>query len=128
MKKLSLKQILDLHEALINRFGGSSGVRDQAMLDLSVNSAFQTYAGQYLYENVISQSVHLGYSLIMNHPFVDGNKRIDTHAMLTNLYINGYSLSYDQEELIDIIIKIASSEYSEKDLLAWVNNHLNKAS
>lgn len=125
MKRLNRKQILYLHTQQIEIFGGSKGIRDENMLDLSINSAYQTFDGVNLYPDAISQSVHLGYSLVMNHPFIDGNKRIGTHAMLTNLYINGYSLTYTDQELIDVILKLASSKLSEKELLEWVKIHIN---
>ncbi|MDD7463406.1 MAG: type II toxin-antitoxin system death-on-curing family toxin [Anaerococcus sp.] len=68
--------------------------------------------------------VHLAFSLIKNHPFVDGNKRIGTHIMLILLEINDYVIEYRQEELINIIMELASSEKSESDLLTWVRVHL----
>lgn len=86
MIRLNKKQILYLHSQQISLFGGSDGVRDENLLDLSINSAYQTFDGSYLYDNPIKQSVHLGFSLIMNHPFLDGNKRIGAHAMLTSLF------------------------------------------
>ena len=127
MIRLTKKHILNLHSQQIDIFGGIDGVRDDNLLDLSVESAYQTFDGKYLYKNVVSQAVHLGYSLVMNHPFIDGNKRIGAHAMLTTLYINGLEMDYSQDELIDTIIGIASSNLSEKDLLVWVENHIKKS-
>ena len=124
MIRLTKKHILNLHSQQIDIFGGSYGVRDDNLLDLSVESAYQTFDGKYLYKNVVSQAVHLGYSLVMNHPFIDGNKRIGAHAMLITLYINGLEMDYSQDELIDTIMGIASSKLSEEDLLVWVENHI----
>lgn len=127
MNRLTKKHILNLHSQQIEIFGGSDGVRDDSLLDLSVKSAYQTFDGKYLYKNVVRQAVHLGYSLVMNHPFLDGNKRIGAHAMLITLYINGLEMDYSQEELIDVIMGIASSNLSEEDLLVWVENHIKKS-
>lgn len=127
MIRLTKKHILNLHSQQIDIFGGSYGVRDDNLLDLSVESAYQTFDGKYLYKNVVSQAVHLGYSLVMNHPFIDGNKRIGAHAMLITLYINGLEMDYSQDELIDTIMGIASSKLSEEDLLVWVENHIKKS-
>ena len=127
MIRLNKRQILSLHSQQISLFGGSDGVRDDNLLDLSINSAYQTFDGKYLYDNPIKQSVHLGFSLIMNHPFLDGNKRIGAHAMLTSLFLNGFEIDYSQDELIDVVMGIASSNLTENDLLEWVENHIKKS-
>lgn len=124
MIRLSKDQILSLHKSLIEQFGGEFGIRDENLLDLSINSPFQTFYGTDLYTGTIKKIVHLGFSLIKNHPFIDGNKRVGTHVMLVLLELNGYSLDYSQDELIDIIIGVASSNKSEDDLLTWVKNHI----
>ncbi len=121
---LSKEQIILLHERLIEAFGGSSGVRSENILDLCVNSIHQTFDGIDLYPSIIHKAVHLGFSLVTNHAFIDGNKRIGTHAMLVMLALNGYELDYSNSELIDIIMSIASSTKSEDDLLKWVKEHL----
>ena len=113
-----------LHKSLIEQFGGERGVRDENLLDLSLNSPFQTFGGEDLYKGNINKIVHLGFSLIKNHPFIDGNKRIGTHVMLVLLEINGYSLKYCQKELIEIIMSVSASEKTEKDLLEWTRNHI----
>ena len=127
MIRLNKRQILFLHSQQINLFGGRDGVRDDKLLDLSINSAYQTFDGSYLYDNPIKQAVHLGFSLIMNHPFLDGNKRIGAHAMLTSLFLNGIEIDYSQDELIDIIMGIAGSNLTENDLLEWVEDHIKKS-
>ena len=82
MKILKKRQILLLHSVLIAESGGSDGVRDEGLLDSAVNTPFQTFSGQDLYPTVLEKAVRLGFGLIRNHPFIDGNKRIGTHAML----------------------------------------------
>lgn len=80
MRVLSKRQILLLHSALISESGGSDGIRDDGLLDSALNTPFQTFAGQDLYPTVLEKAARLGFGLIRNHPFIDGNKRIGTHA------------------------------------------------
>lgn len=126
MKILTKRQILDLHSLLIQESGGIDGLRDDGLLDSALKQPFQTYDGIELYPTVIDKAVRLGYSLISNHPFVDGNKRIGTHAMLVFLDINGIDLEYDDDELIKLILQIASGEAKDDTLNAWVRAHINQ--
>ena len=123
MKQLSKKHILALHRALINEFGGQDGVRDEGLLESAISTPFQTFAGQELYPSLIDKGVRLGYGLIKNHPFFDGNKRIGTHAMLVFLQINGIALEYTQEELLDIILAVADGSCSAAQLSEWIHQH-----
>lgn len=121
---LTIDQVLKLHQVLIKEFGGEYGIRDYNLLDLSLNSSFQTFNGEDLYQGPLKKIIHVSYSLIKNHPFVDGNKRIGAHLLLVLLELNGYSINYEQEELIAIILNLAASKQTEKDLLIWVQSHL----
>ena len=89
MKKLSKEQILMLHSALIEEFGGSEGVRDFNLLESALESPFQSFNGEDLYFSVQAKAAGLGYGLIKNHCMIDGNKRIGAHSMLVFLSING---------------------------------------
>lgn len=123
MKRLSKKHILTLHRALISEFGGQDGVRDEGLLESAISTPFQTFAGQELYPSLIDKGVRLGYGLIKNHPFFDGNKRIGTHAMLVFLQINGIALEYAQEELLDVILAVADGSCSADQLAEWITQH-----
>ena len=124
MKILKKRQILLLHSALIAESGGSDGVRDEGLLDSAVNTPFQTFSGQDLYPTVLEKAVRLGFGLIRNHPFIDGNKRIGTHAMLVFLNLNSITLSYEDDELISTILSVASGEMDADDLLKWIQQHI----
>ena len=87
------------------------------------NAPFQTFDGQSLYPSVQAKAAQLGFGLVCNHPFVDGNKRIGTHVMLVFLALNGIDLSYTQQELIDIIFAVAASQASAAELLQWIIQH-----
>ena len=123
MRKLSGEQVLKLHDALLEEFGGIAGVRDQGLLDSALNTPFTTFGGRYLYPSLQVKAVQLGFGLVSNHPFVDDNKRIGAHVVLVFLAINGIELSYTQEELIDVILQVASGKIHAQGLLEWILQH-----
>lgn len=123
MIKLSEEEILSLHSKLIQRYGGMDGLRDDHALDAALNTPFQTFDGIELYPTVIDKAVRLTYGLITDHPFIDGNKRIGTMAILMTLRLNHIALSYAQSELIEIMLQIASGEKDDRDLKEWVLEH-----
>ena len=124
MNMLTKQQILLLHTQLIRQSGGTDGVRDEGMLDSAISQPLQTFDHMELYLGIVDKAVRLGYGLITNHPFVDGNKRIGTHAMLVTLDINGIELQYQDEDLIQLILKIASGKADDCVLRTWVLAHI----
>ena len=126
MKILTKDQIILLHAQLIKETGGSDGIRDEGLLDSAILNPFQSFDGKELYPSVLEKGARLGFGLIQNHAFIDGNKRIGAHAMLVFLAaLNGHSLSYTQKELTDIVLSVASGEKNCDDLLLWLQSHLN---
>ena len=123
MIRLTKGQIIILHTHLIKETGGIDGIRDESLLESAIAAPFQTFGDQELYPSVQQKAARLGYGLIKNHAFIDGNKRIGVHTMLVFLSLNGIELSYSQQQLSDTILKVASGEYSFDDLLDWVLNH-----
>lgn len=107
MKFFLEEQVLSIHSSLIFTTGGIDGVRDYNSLESSLKSVFQTFDGQQLYPSILDKDTQLCYSIIKNHPFLDGNKRIGVHLTLIFLKINGIELNYTQEELIDFGLGIA---------------------
>jgi death-on-curing protein len=87
--RISLEQVLEIQNRLIAQTGGTNGVRDINLLDSAIMSPFQTFSGKDLYPNLHSKAAQIGYQLICNHPFLDGNKRIGIHSMFLFLLING---------------------------------------
>lgn len=124
MKILSKRQILMLHTALIAQTGGIDGVRDEELLDSAINAPFQTFAEQDLYSTVLEKAARLGFGLISNHPFLDGNKRIGAHAMLTFMGVNQINLCCTDEELISLILQVASGRLDYDGMLEWLKSHL----
>ena len=88
MIRLSKSQILLIHDQLISETGGSSGLRDEGMLDSALNAPFQTFGGEDVYPSLQKKAARLCFGLVKNHPFVDGNKRIGAHAMLVFLALH----------------------------------------
>ena len=126
MKKLTKEQILLMHHELIDAHGGGDGVRDENLLDSAIAAPFQEFDGQSMFPSIQQKAVRLGFGLIMNHPFIDGNKRIGVHVMLTMLAMNGIELEHTQKELYEIILKVAASETTFEKLLDWVLDHEKK--
>ena len=124
MKILSKQQILMLHSALLAPTGGLDGIRDEGLLDSALNTPFQTFAEQDLYPTTLEKAARLGFGLIRNHPFLDGNKRIGTHAMLVFLDINSITLAYRDDDLISAILSVASDTMDYAGLLRWLQSHL----
>ena len=124
MRVLSKRQILMLHSMLVAQSGGADGLRDEGLLESAINTPLQTFDGQELYPTVLEKAARLGYGLIHNHPFLDGNKRIGTHAMLVFLDINNITLSYEDDDLIAAILRVASGEMDDSELLEWLKVHI----
>ena len=124
MKILSKRQILMLHTMLIAQSGGIDGLRDEGLLDSAVNAPMQTFGGEELYPTILEKAARLGYGLIHNHPFTDGNKRIGTHAMLVFLDINNIMLSYEDDDLIAVILCVASGQANEQELQEWLKSYV----
>lgn len=123
MKTISKKQVILLHDQLIAETGGSHGIRDDGMLQSALAAPFQSFGETDAYPSIQQKAARLGYGLIQNHPFVDGNKRIGAHIMLVFLALNGIELTYEQKELSDIILEVAAGENDYHGLLQWLLSH-----
>lgn len=124
MIRMTKQQVILLHRDVIAQSGGSPEIRDEGLLESALNAPFQTFAGIELYPTIIDKVAQLGYSLIKNHAFVDGNKRIGTHVMLVFLMLNGIDVDYEDEELTRLILGVAAGEISSEQLLAWLQAHI----
>lgn len=123
MIRLSKSQVLLIHDQLISETGGSSGLRDEGILDSALNAPFQTFSGEDVYPSLQQKAARLCFGLVKNHPFVDGNKRIGAHVMLVFLALNGIELQHSQTELSDVILQLAAGEIEVTDLLHWILAH-----
>ncbi len=123
MKRLTTEQILMLHSQLIMTTGGLDGVRDKGLVDSSLSSAFEVYFGVERYPTIEEKAARLCYSLIKNHAFLDGNKRIAVFAMLVFLELNGIVLKQTNEEIVKLGVGVASSELDYDSILEYIRNH-----
>ncbi len=120
---LSKQQVIALHTQLIGETGGIDGIRDESLLESALNAPFQSFGGQEMFPSIPQKAARLGYGIIKNHAFLDGNKRIGTHIMLVFLALNKVELYYTQKELYETILKVAAGEYEFEDLLKWILEH-----
>ena len=123
MIRLTKSQVLLIHDQLIAETGGSSGLRDEGILDSALSAPFQTFGGEDVYPSLQQKAARLCFGLVKNHPFVDGNKRIGAHVMLVFLALNGVELQHSQTELSDIILQLAAGEINAEHLLRWILSH-----
>jgi len=123
MIKLSREKVLLLHQLLAEATGGSVGVRDQGLLDSALEGAFAGFGDQEFYPTKEEKGARLGYALISNHAFLDGNKRIGLYVMLSFLEMNGIRIRCTDEELVYVGLSIADGKMGYEDLYNWVIEH-----
>ena len=123
MIKFSKEKILLLHKILSEATGGSAGVRDEALLDSALESAFAGFGNKEFYPTKEEKGARLGYALISNHAFVDGNKRIGLYVMLSFLEMNGIPVQCTDDELVKIGLSVADGSMGYDELLQWVLEH-----
>lgn len=123
MRYLSISEVLELHRRLIDVSGGASGLRDLGALESAIAQPHLTFAGQDLYPEALSKAAALGFSLVMNHPFIDGNKRVGHASMETMLLLNGYEIDAAIDEQEQIILTLAAGELERQDFVTWLEAH-----
>ena len=123
MIKFSEEKVLLLHKLVTEETGGDPNIRDRALLDSALESAFQTFGGRELYPTTEEKGARLGFSLIANHAFVDGNKRIGMLVMLTFLEVNGIRLRPTVEGVFKTGLAVAAGEMDYEALLEWIREN-----
>lgn len=124
MRYLTLPEVLDLHHRIIASTGGTRGIRDLGALESAVSQPRITFDQADLYPDIFSKAAALCFSLIMNHPFVDGNKRVGHAAMETFLILNGYEIWADVDEQERIILGITAGNVTRVELASWLSDHI----
>ena len=124
MRFLSIEEVVSLHSLLIAQSGGSAGLRDRGALESALAQPEASFGGEELYPGLAAKAAALGHSLIQNHPFVDGNKRIGHGAMEVFLFLNGQEIAASVNEQEEVIIGVASGKISRIELSEWVGQHL----
>jgi death-on-curing protein len=120
MRHLTVEEVMALHARVIETSGGSPGVRDPNGLDSAVAQPHMTFNGIDLYPTAARKAAALGHSLISNHPFIDGNKRVGHAAREAPLVLNGYEISAGVDEQEAVVLAVASGTMSRDEFLAWV--------
>ncbi|HEL1634884.1 TPA: type II toxin-antitoxin system death-on-curing family toxin [Streptococcus suis] len=123
MKVLTVEQVIELHTRLIQATGGLDGVRDVGLIESSLSSAFSTYFGIEKYPSIEEKAARLCYSLVNNHAFLDGNKRIGVFVMIIFLELNGIVLNQTDDEIVKLGLGVASSELDYDAILEYIRNH-----
>lgn len=120
---LSVDEIILLHEKLIKVTGGINGLRDYGLLESAVFSTQTGFGDMEKYPTIEEKSARIAFSLINDHAFVDGNKRIGILAMLMTLRLNNVNISYTQQELIDLGLTVADGSIGYEQILQWIKGH-----
>ena len=120
MIKFSEEKVLLLHKLITAETGGDPNLRDRDLLESALESAFATFDGKELYSTKEEKGARIGFSLISNHAFVDGNKRIGMYVMLTFLETNGIKLRPTNAEVARVGLAIAAGEMKYEELLEWI--------
>lgn len=123
MIKFSKEKVLLLHQLISEETGGSIGLRDEALLESALESAFSDFGDREFYPTKEEKGARLGYTLISNHAFVDGNKRIGMYVMLTFMEVNGIRMDCTNEEVYETGMSVADGSMGYDELLEWVRSH-----
>ena len=123
MIKFSKEKVLLLHKLIAAETGGAVGVRDMGLLESALEGVFATYDGQELYPTKEEKGARLGFTLISNHAFVDGNKRIGMYVMLTFLEVNGIRMDCTNEDVVEVGLAVAAGTMNYEELRDWVQEH-----
>lgn len=124
MRYLTLNEVIDLYNQLITDTGGARGIRDLNTLDSAIAQPRMTFDGIDLYPTITEKASALGFSLIMNHPFLDGNKRTGHAAMEIFLVLNGYEINAPVDEQEGVMLRLAAGELSRDEFTDWLRAHI----
>ena len=113
---LSLDEVLEIHEQQIERYGGSSGIRDSAGLESAIATPQVTFGGEFLHPSIPAMAAAYLFHLCQNHAFIDGNKRVGANAAITFLLMNDWDLTFDEDEYADLVLSVASGIVGKAEL------------
>ena len=123
---LSIEQLLHIHEKQLRAFGGGSGVRDRSGLEAAVGRPRMTFGGEDLYPDLAAKAAALMHPLVMNHPFVDGNKRVGAMAAELMLAANGHDVEAADGELAELTFTVARGEVPAEELAIWLRQRMRR--
>ena len=120
---LTFAEVLELHQSVLERWGGAGGIRDLGILESALAQPRQSFGGQDLYSDLATKAAALCFSLVLNHPFIDGNKRIGHAAMETFLMVNDHELRAPVDEQEHIMLDLAAGNFTRDSFVEWVKQH-----
>ncbi len=121
---LEIADILEIHQILIEEFGGMSGVRDEGLLESALSQPKASFFGELLHPTIHEQAAAYLYHIAKNHPFLDGNKRTAYGAMEAFLRLNGYNLDLSNQEAYNMVIQVAQGEMSKEELSSLLEQNI----
>ena len=121
---LNLEDVLELHALQLARYGGAAGVRDRGLLQSAVAQPQTTFDGAFVHDGLFAMGAAYLFHIVQNHPFVDGNKRVAFQAMYLFLGLNGLRVDASEEEVVAIILSLATGDLHEPSLSAWLRDHV----
>lgn len=124
MRYLTLAEVIDLHRRVVEESGGAHGIRDLGSLESAVAQPRMSFGDQDLYPTVVEKAAALGFSLVRNHPFLDGNKRVGHAAMETFLILNGSEIQAGVDEQESFVLALAAGEVNRDQLVDWLREHV----
>lgn len=124
MRYLTVSEVLELYRQVMEASGGTVGILSMEALESAVAQPRASFDGKDLYPTIVEKASALGFSLIMNHAFVDGNKRIGHYAMETFLVMNGYEFAVSVDEQESIILLLASGKLTRDSFTNWIREHV----
>ncbi|MCH5191750.1 MAG: type II toxin-antitoxin system death-on-curing family toxin [Oscillospiraceae bacterium] len=123
MIKIKKDKVLLLHQLMAQATGGDVGVRDEALLESAIENIYATFDGVELYQSKEEKAARLGFSLISNHAFVDGNKRIGMYVMISFLELNGIKIDAANDDVAELGLSVADGSADYNDILKWIYKH-----
>ncbi len=123
MRYLTLGEVVDLHRQILEHTGGATGIRDLGLLESALAQPRATFGGTDLHPTLVDKASALAFSLVLNHPFVDGNKRIGHAAMDTFLVLNGLEIEASVDEQERLMLDVAAGDVTRVELTAWLADH-----
>ncbi len=124
MRYLTLEEVLELYHGIVELSGGSAGISNMGGLESAIAQPEMTFAGEELYPTIVEKASALGFSLIKNHPFIDGNKRIGHAGMEVFLILNGFEINAALDEQEQVILQVASGELGRDEFTEWLRSHI----
>ena len=126
MRYITIGEVLEIYKRVMQETGGLVGIRDLGALESAIAQPYMTFGGNKIYPSLAEKTAALGFSLIQNHPFTDGNKRTGHAVMESFLGLNDYEINANTDEQVEIILSLASGKLNRNEFTEWLSNHIKK--